>query len=236
MALASDWNNYKKHGDRSPKWDPLVEGGFAALDSKNQDAAVRFFQKAIKKGCNDGLVYLNLGLIFELDENLSRASEYILLAEKYLPTQYKDLDESKTIYGHVGRILYSTGNTEEAKVKLNKTMELNGESFTPLFLLGSIARRENNSSEVIYYYSKALNFPFPDRMNAAELKVTLLVEIATAYYYAGNYNDSLSAWEAVLQIAPGHPLAKKFKEDIKKREMMKMMEGGDEKMFERIIK
>lgn len=218
-VAAGDWQDYKRHGHKSSKWTPLVEAGFSAYESGNLDAAVGFFQRAMGKGCKDGLVYFNMGVYYESGGDLNKAKKYFELAKKYLPQRYPSHLATKTIHEHLGRISFTLGNMAEAKVELMQAVKSQGENFTLMFLLGSIARQENDDERVVNYYGKALTFPPPEGTNPQEIAITLLIEIGKSYFNLKQYDNSLRIWDKVLELAPDHPIARQQKDYIQRKKM-----------------
>lgn len=213
-VIAGDWEEFKKRGHRSPKWTPLVEAGFSAFESGNYETGIDFFKRAIAKGCKDGLIYFKLGEYYEEIENLPSAKNYFELARKNLPKRYPRNEATKTIHEHLGRVLFSMGDMAGAKAEFGKAIKSQGENFTLMFFLGSIARQENNDQKVIDYYDRALRHAPPKGTNPQDIVVTLLIEIGKSYFNLGQYDKSLKIWDRVLEIAPNHPIARQHKTHI----------------------
>lgn len=234
-AGASDLTDYKKHGHKSAAWTPLVESGFSAMESGNLDAAMNFFKRAVEKGCRDGLVYFNMAVYNESGNNFENAYNYFKLAEKYLPGRYKSHDAAKSIHEHLGRVLYHMGRTDEAESELKKALTSQGDNFTVVFLLGSIAQGKGDDEGVITYYSKALTLPPPEESKPGKLQLTMLVEIGKSAYKLKDYEIAEAAFRQVLQIVPNHTLARQYLGYIQHQKMTDAVKESDKKILEEII-
>jgi len=230
-ASGTDLKDYKKHGHRSDKWSPLVEAGIEAFDGGNPDAAMRFFSQAIKKGCKDGLVFFKIGLYYETREDLEKAKKYFSLAKTHLYKKYKSHPTTKNIHETLGRVLFSLGDIGAAKTELEKAVEVQGENFTLMFLLGSIASKAGDDSGIIHYYGKTLQHAPPEGTNSQQLLITIYVEIGKAHYNLSQFDKSLAIWNRLLQIAPKHPIARKYKETITRKQMKDSMKKSDQKIL-----
>lgn len=233
---AGDLDNYKKNGHKSPQWTPLVEAGFSAYESGNRDAAINFFNRAIEKGCKDGLVYFTIAGYYEERDNLTNARKYLELAKIYLPQKYPNNEATKTINEHLGRVLFSMGDLLAAEAELARAASKQGPNFTVMFLLGSIARQKNDDRNVINYYTMALAAPPPPGVEVRDLLLTIMIEIAKANYNLKQYNESMDAWNRVLEIAPNHPIARQYKLKIEREKVGSTSDMDEQKMMEEIFK
>lgn len=234
-VFAGDLQEFQKHGSKKAKWAPLVEAGFSAFDSGSTEAAASFFQQAIEKGCKDSLVYFDMGLYYESNNNMIEAEKYLKLAAAGLPGQYPSHEASKTIHEHLGRIFFSTGNLPGAKAEITKAIEKQGESFTLLFLLGSIARQENDYNGVVNYYTTALSLPPTPGTDPQAIVLTLLVEIGKAYYELKQYDNSIKTWDQILTYSPNHPIARKYKEVLTRKKMGSKLSDEEKRSIQKII-
>lgn len=233
--LASDLTAYQKRGHKSPAWIPLVEAGMDAYDSGNYQAALNFFGQAMAKGCKDGLVYFKLGIYYETVDDLSKAKKYLTLAKKYLPKRYRGHKATKTVHEHLGRVLYSLGEKNAAKKELELARNYQGENFTIMFLLGSIAKDEGNDQKIVEYYSSALKKKPPPGVNPQEILVTLLVEIGKSYYNLREYDKSLTIWNQLLGIQPKHKIARQYKNNIERMKMDQQRKQEEQRIMEQFI-
>lgn len=233
---AGDWDDYKKFGDRSPRCAPLIDAGYSAKGSDNLDASFNFFEKSVKAGCLDGLVFYHLGLAFETKGDLNKAKDYLTQTLTLLPKQYPGHVGIKLLHEHIGRVLFALGDLPGAKAEFLRAVEEAGENFTLMFFLGSIARKENNDQEIIQYYEKALNLPTPQEVNPLDTKVTILVEIGKSYYNLKDTATSLKYWDKVLEIVPNHPIARQFKKSIEQKAMEEKLKEQQKRILEQLTK
>ena len=233
-AFASDLTDYQTHGAKSPKWTPLVEAGLKAHESGNADAAVSFYEKAIDRGCKDGLLFYKLGVYHEEKDDLVNAHKYYSLARKHLPGRYRSRTATKNIHEDIGRVLFAMGKLTAAKPELEKAVSTNGENFTLMFLLGSIARQGGSDGGVINYYSKALTYPPPQGTDPAQITLTILVELGTAFYNLKQMENSLEMWNKILSIAPNHPIARKYKDNIQRMISGEQMKREEKRILDKI--
>lgn len=235
ISFASDLDEYKKYGHKSPKWSPLIEAGFEADAGGNTDTAITFFKKGIQNGCRDGLVLFKLAIFYESNDDLINAKLYFEEAKKDLLKRYSKITASKKIFEHLGRVLFSLGENDSAKKELLEALNNQGENFSTFFLLGSIAKKENNDQKIIYYYSKALDYLPPKEIPFEQVKMTILVEIGAALYNLKQYDESLSIWNQILQIYPKHPIAARYRDIINKMKMNKQKNQSEKQILEEFV-
>lgn len=235
FLFASDLSDYKKYGHKSPAWSPLVEAGFLAMEGGNINAAMGFFERAIGKGCKDGLVFLKVGTYYESNKDFERALEYFRLAEKHLP-RYKTLEAAKTIHEHIGRVLYQLGRTAEAKKELLEAVRAQGDNFTITFLLGTIAKDEGDDQRVVTYYTKALTLPPPNGINLSETTFTILLELGKAHYNLKEYSKAEAIFNQVISIAPDNAIARRYLSNISYRKVQDSLKESNQKLLEQILR
>lgn len=209
---------------------PLIEAGASAYDTGSLETAMTFFQKADDKGCKDGLAFFRMGIYYESGGNLRLAKKYLELAKSYLYKKYPKDEATKTISEHLGRVLFSLGEYDNAKRELSNAAQKQGPNFTTMFLLGSIAVKENNDQMIIYYYTEALKYAPPEGTNPTEIAATLLTEIGKAYYDLKEYDKSLAVWNQLLGKFPNHATARQYKSNIERIKMDQFKKSEQKKL------
>lgn len=229
ISLADDWAEYQKYGHKGIKWDEFVKAGFTAFDMGNLGSAEMFLQRAIARGCNDGLVYAKIGTFYEAQTNYKKALEYLLKAYKRLPSQYPNLQFTKDLDETVGRVLFVSGDKEKSERYLKRSLE-GGENFTSLYFLGQIAREEGRPEEAIDYYGRALKAQHPQ---GTPITVDLLImtDIGKVYFEMKRFDDSLYVWKKILEIDPSNRIAQQYSELIEKQRYKER----EKKVMERIV-
>ncbi len=210
----TDWKAYKKYGDRSEKWDAFVEAGFSAFESGNLGTAEMFFQRAIARGMNDGLVYTKIGLYFEAQGNYEKALELFKKAEILLPKQYPKHPDTKSIYEYMGRVLFVWGKIDEATPYLQKSLT-NNENFMALYFLGQIYRAKAELQSAIIFFERALKAKRPEGLSI-DVDILIMSELGKIYYEMKNYDVSLEWWNKIIGMEAGNQTARSYLDDIQK--------------------
>lgn len=229
FAFSSDWDEYQRYGTKGVKWDEYVKAGMGAFDSGNLGSAEMFFQRAIARGCNDGLVLAKIGLFYEAQNNYKKAADYFRKALKKLPTQYPSHEYTKLIDEMLGRTLFMLGNKAEAEEYL-KTSIQKGENFTSLYLLGQIASEKKDTEGSITYMERALKASPPEQVDP-RVNIIMMLQLGKAYYDKKEFETSLAWWNKVLSIDPANQVAQSYKKDI---EQQKFKEE-EKKVIQRIV-
>lgn len=225
----TDWGYYQMSGNRSEKWDPLVEAGFTALDGGNTNAGVHFLKRGVNLGCRDGLVYFRLAAVREADDDLKGALEILLMAETLLEKNYPAHPASLEIKDHLGNLYYGLGKFAEAKGAFLSAIEKRGENFVRLFLVGQIDRMNGEMASALSYFEKALlHSPPPE---ASDMKIALHLELLEIYHAAENDEKVLEQASAILESVPNHPKALQYKEEV----LRKRSQSGQDKSWKKIL-
>ncbi|PIR16716.1 MAG: hypothetical protein COV46_07235 [Deltaproteobacteria bacterium CG11_big_fil_rev_8_21_14_0_20_49_13] len=229
ICRADDWAEYQKYGHKGTKWDEFVRAGFTAFDTGNLGSAEMFLQRAIARGCNDGLVYAKIGTFYEAQTNYKKALDYLLKAYKKLPSKYPNLQFTKDLDETVGRVLFVSGDKKKAERYLKRSLK-SGEKFTSLYFLGQIAREEGRSEEAIGYYGRALKAEHPQ---GTPITVDLLImtDIGKVYFEMKRFDDSLYVWKKILEIDHSNQIARQYSELIEKQRYKEQ----EKKVMERIV-
>jgi tetratricopeptide (TPR) repeat protein len=209
----TDWEAYKEHGHRNPRWDSFVEAGFSSFESGNLGSAEMFFQRAIAKGCDDGLVYARIGLFYEAQTNYKKAAEYLKKAVKRLAVQYPSSAVNDSTNEALGRCLYLLNDIEGAAPYLEKAAE--GENFTALYFLGQIARTKKDYKNAIPLFVRALKAKRPAGIPPT-IDILIMIEIGKAYYEIKDFNASLECWNQILAVDPRNQTAISYKSNIER--------------------
>ena len=161
--------------------------GLLFLNYKNNnDSATKYFEKAIKlspQSPNNGLIYMNLGVIknregkfedaliyFQKAEVTNPKSDLILFNFAYLLSDLKRntealdkiskaiiINSSDAVYFNLkGVILLDLSSFNEAEKELKKALEINPNSGTASYNLGNLFGEQNDHVQSIKYYDKAV--------------------------------------------------------------------------------
>jgi tetratricopeptide (TPR) repeat protein len=214
-AFASDWQEYQRNGDKNSKWDSFVEAGFNAFEGSNLGSAEMFLQRAIARGCNDGLVYTKIAIYYEAQSNYKKAAEFFKKASKLLSNQYPSHILTKSIDEFLGRVLFLKGDIREAAPYLNRAVERNA-SFTALYLFAQLSRTDKDYNVAIKYFEKALLADHPKGLSP-NIDILIMIEIGKSYFELKKFDISLEWWNRILAFDPANPTAETYKADIEKQ-------------------
>lgn len=230
QAFASDYDIYKQKGDNSPKWDSYVESAFSAFDSGNLGPAEMFLQRAVARGCNDGLVYMKIALFNEANKNYKAAVNYTKKAAKLLPSQYPDHQLTRDLDQTLGRILFLNDNKKEADHYLRAAVAKD-EDFTSLYFLGQLERERGNLSKAADFFERSLRTKYPEGASPT-IGILIMTELGKCYYELKNFDTSLTWWDRILKLEPSNQVAVSFKEKIQQQKFNEQ----EKKMIEEIVK
>ncbi len=214
---ATDWEAYKEHGHKNPKWDSFIEAGFSSFESGNLGSSEMFFQRAITKGCDDGLVYVKIGLFYEAQANYKKAAEYLKKAVTKLATRYPSSELNTAAVEALGRCLYLMNDIEGATPYLEKAAPAN-ENFTALYFLGQIARSKKDYQGAIVFFVRALKAKHPAGLPPS-IDILIMTEIGKSYYEMKDFNASLDWWNQILSFDPRNQAAISYKQNIERARM-----------------
>lgn len=229
-STASDFEAYQKTGHKSPKWDSFVEAGFSSFGTGNMGSAEIFLQRAIAKGCNDGLVYSKIGLYFESQKNYKKALGYFQKAHKTLPSQYPNHEITRSMNETLGRILFLNDEKKQASVYLQKVIDQK-EDFTSLYFLGQIKKENGEFETAIKLFERSLNTKYPKELSP-NVGVLIMTDIGKTFYELKNFDSSLKWWNTILKIDPNNETALSYKIDIEKQKFKE----HEQKVIRDIIK
>lgn len=229
LASASDWQDYQKSGHRDPKWDHFVESGFTSFDAGNLGPAEMFLQRAIGRGCDDGLVLTKIGLYYEAQLNYKKAAETFKKAAPKLAQQYPNHEMTRSINDFLGRSLFHSGEKNEAIAYLQKAAEK--DNFTALYLLGLISKDKKDTKGAIDNFERALKAKHPDGMPKS-VDIAIMTELGKSYFAEKNYDESLKWWEEILKVDPANQMARSYRDNIEKARYLEK----ERKVIEEIVK
>ena len=95
-------------------------------------------------------MYNYLGVLYHNGGNYTKAIKYYKKAIKEDPS-------NSWPYSNLGHDYYIIGKYEEAKVMLEKAIELRAESTSAMIVYGKILNEEGNKDEAIKYFNQAYN-------------------------------------------------------------------------------
>ncbi|OGQ48265.1 MAG: hypothetical protein A3I09_03620 [Deltaproteobacteria bacterium RIFCSPLOWO2_02_FULL_47_10] len=229
-ALATDLDEYQKYGDKNSKWDEHVGAGFSSFDSGNLGAAEMFLQRALARGCKDGLVYAKIGLYYEDQGNYKKALSFMRLAAKRLSEQYPSHQITKSMHKLLGRVLFLNNQSDEAEPYLQKAVNAE-EDFTSLYLLGQIRRMNGAYPDAVKLFERALVAKRPTDVSPV-IDMAIMTELGKVYYEMKQFDVSLKWWDKILSMDPANQVAPSYKQKI---EQMRFKEK-ERKILEEIVK
>ncbi len=212
-AIASDWESYQKSGDKNPKWDDYIQAGFTSFDSGNLGPAEMFLQRAIARGCEDGLVYVKIGLYNEAQRNYKKAIEYLKKAAPLLQKQYPNHEMTRSIDDFLGRNFFLSGDKNEAIPYLQRGAEK--DSFTALYFLGQIYRDKQQLDDAGEYFQKALSAKHPEGLPPS-VDILIMTELGKILYTQKRIDKSYTVWVEILKHDPANQVALSYKNKIDK--------------------
>lgn len=226
----SDWDFYQKYGERGPAWDPLVEAGLETFASGNLDTAQNFLQRAATLGCPDALVRLKLAQIIEEKGNLKGALDIYLKLKPVMEQKYPKYPQTEALSEHLGRLYYQLEKYDQALPLFLEAMQRQGENFQRLFLAGQIYRMQENNTEAITFFEKALTHKPPADSPAQMILLTKL-ELMRLYFNAGQSDKALELADALLDADPANPQALQIRDEIRRAKYKEQ----ERKTWERIL-
>lgn len=230
VVSASDWDDYQKSGHKNSKWDSYVEAGFSSFENGNVGTAEMFLQRAVARGCNDGLVYTKIGFYYEAQKNYKKAINYLKKAYQKLPVQYPNAENTKLMDESLGRNLFLAGNANAAEPYLQKAVDKK-ESFMSLYILGQIIRTKGGYEKAIELFERALKSDRPKDIPPA-IDILIMTEIAKAQYELKNYDASLEWWNKVLSMNPMNQTAQSYKTNIEQQKFKEQEQKSMEEILQ----
>jgi Flp pilus assembly protein TadD len=183
--------------------------GAALASQGNFDEAVRFFAQALKSAPGDATVHNSLGAALEASGRLDEAVGHFEEALKVRP-DYPDA------HYNLANALLSQGKFEEAAGHLRQVLRANpgdaaarGKLVVALQELGKALAAAGKLAEAIKVFREALEIA-PDDAD-------LLTNAGTACARFGALSEAESLFERALRIDPGHKLARRNLDLVRKQ-------------------
>ncbi len=220
--------NYRDALVQNPRNTRASEGLSNALTGKgidaaagNNDAAIRFFDEAIKHDPRNDVAYAKLGAIYdakgENDKALANYEKAISMNPEY-----------STLYAPLAMVYYEKGEIAKAESYLARSETAGIENAESRVLRGILFLSQNQNNEALAAFDRALqleNRLAPayyhkgqalDRLGRPAESVTAyktsleidpkftpaLFDMGAAYYNNGDYNNAAIAYESAVEVGP----------------------------------
>lgn len=226
-----DYVLYLKSGNTNPSWDTLVSSGFDAFETGNLHTAFIFLQRAVDKGCHDGLVLFKLGVYHESVKNHKEAVSSYIKAAKHLVRNYPNHPYTKQLNESIGRSFYMMNEYGKALPYLEKAVKDNPNKLPLLLTTALVLKAHKAYGDAIKYLKRALRAP-KNTNTTPNTKLLILMELATCYYETGAYKEALKYCEKVLQLDPHNTAAMLLKQEIQREQQRKKRRD----ILERVLK
>jgi len=228
---SAELKQYKKQGDRSAEWNELVEPAFQAFDGQNFATAYVFLQKAYDKGCRDGLVLYKLAVIHEVKGRDKEAAKVMTEAVPKLKKDYPNLEVTKEVDGHLGRLYFQIDDYDQAMPLLVAAVKAKPDDFILRFITGQVLRQKKKLAEAYENYKQALLLTAPADVKP-DPKIAVRKELMVVTYEMKRYDEALSYAEQILAVSPKDELALTYRETIKRHRAMQEQDKALDKMLE----
>ena len=163
-------------------------------DLKRSQAAVSFFQEALKKDPNFALAYAGLA---DASLGMYHTTKDSLWAQKALGAaqQAQQLnDELAEVHFSLGSVYNATGKVAESIIELDRAVQLAPNSDEGYRRLGAAYVANGQKEEALEAYQKAIDLNPYYWANYNSLGI--------AYFDSGEYEKALSAYRRVTQLEP----------------------------------
>jgi serine/threonine-protein kinase len=165
-------------------------------EKKNIQAAIDFFDQALKKDSSFALAYTGLAdasLVMYHESKDSFWSQKALAAAQQAQRLNDNLPE---VHYSLGSVYSDTGKTTESIAQLKRALNLAPNSDEGYRRLGNAYLRSGQKDEAIAAYKKALevNPYYWTNQNA----------IGMAYFQLGQYENALAAFQRVVELEPNN--------------------------------
>lgn len=166
--------------------------GFAFFQLEDDDKALEFYDKAIKKGLDNGTVYFHKSVSFYYQKKYEKALEQIDIALKKDPTNQEFMNQK-------GQIYRLKGDEDKALVFFEEATKLPNTIGEPFFWVAYIyhGKSEFKKALELYYVAKE---KVPD-WNSYYLS-TLESIGQLEYSYSKNYKKSAEAYHQIVSSNP----------------------------------
>jgi serine/threonine protein kinase/tetratricopeptide (TPR) repeat protein len=165
-------------------------------EKKNIQAAIEFFDQALKKDSSFALAYAGLAdasLVMYHESKDSFWSQKALAAAQQAQRLNDTLPE---VHYSLGSVYNDTGKTTESIAQLKRALELAPNSDEGYRRLGTAYLANNQRDDAIAAYKKAIdvNPYYWTNQNA----------IGTAYFQLGQYENALATFQRVVELEPNN--------------------------------
>ena len=230
-ATQTDYELYLKSGDRSPKWNDLVESGFESFDSGNLPTASIFLERAYNAGCRDALLLFRLGLFRESRGQYKEAAALLKLSAEKIAKQYPSHPLAKGIHEHLGRELFQSNDFDGALSEFKKALEYSPDNFMMLFMSGQILRSKKETDAAKIMFEKALQAKPPAGIPYnPQLKV--VSELMAIAFEQKDFDTCLLYADKILSVSPQDATALSYK----KKSQEAKLKQREREVIEKIVK
>lgn len=222
-ALAQNPKNTRASDGLS---NALTVKGIETAGETNNQAALVYFNEAVKLDKQNDVAYAKTGAIYDaLGQKDKATANY----EKALAIN----SEYTSLYPPLGLLYMDAGEIAKAETYLQKSNAAGLDTVETRFLRGLVAFKNNNSSEAIAAFDRALELDSryaqalyyrgqtldrmgqPDQaiaaykqtLDAAPTFAPASFELGVNYYNKGDYNNAAIAYQNTIRIDPDHSQA-----------------------------
>ena len=229
-APKNDVEWYKSAGNRSERWDSLVQSGFEALDSGNFNTALTFLMRAHGKGCRDGLLLYKIGIYHEVEGNTRKALQWFQKAEGPLNADYPTHPATLGLPERFGTIYFVQDDYDKALGFLEQAVQKQGGNFMRHFLIGQIYGMKKDWSKAAISLESALQYDPPGATHIQPRK-QVWIELMRASFELEQWKRVLEISDKILEFEPGNPAAHAYRQKVQEMENQKR----ERELMERIV-
>lgn len=227
----SDYSYYLKAGDRSPKWNELIEPGFSSFDSGNLATAAVFLKRAHERGCRDGLLLYRLGIFQESQRQYKVAADLLAEAAEKLPKQYPGHPLARGIHEHAARVLYQADDYARALPELKKALEHDPDNFVLIFMAGQLLRLNKSYAEARTLFEHALQIKPPEGLGL-DPNQRVWRELMSVTYELGDLKACAAYADMIIAANPNDQIALSYKQKLERERLRKK----ELEIIEKIVK
>lgn len=220
----SDWDYYLKGAKRSDRCDPMMQAGFTAFDSGNFWTAKNLFERALGRGCRDGLGYFKLGQLFEAMGGKKPALLWYEKAKPLMEERYPTHPETAGIGERIARSYFQLKEYDKALPLYLEVIQKRGENFERLYIVGQMYRILGQPVPAIDYLEKGLRCPTlgadapATGASVGHLKTGVRLELLNLYTAQKDFEKAKGMMKEILDEDPSNPAALAFQEQLRRQE------------------
>jgi tetratricopeptide (TPR) repeat protein len=174
--------------------DELYMIGFAFFQLENDDKAIEFYNKAIKKGFINAAVYFYKGLSLFFKKDYKDALKMIEIAIEKAPENQEYLNQKALIF------LYQNQNDKALEI-FEKATKLPNTYGEPFYWVAYIYHEKQDYQKALdLYYIAADSVPVSNSYHVSALESIGQLE----YTFTYNYAKSAAAYEKAIKVQPGN--------------------------------